>query len=261
MNSYMLKNQLFHSRKVGESSDGSIFDLLGKVGDPRPGRGYLYFAQDDDGRVYSYSEIPVRPKKSKKWKGKGKTMATRIKTLIKDSKESVIVKKNGKFEIFNTVLGQSKTFEEQKEEVTEVAKGVDVKSTSLTERYPQRGFSELPNDYGIASAYTERVSSARDRNINFELNFDQYKVFFLIDKCELSGNTLGHYSRPTGMDQFSMDRIDPAKGYVMGNIMIIAADLNTAKSDLDKFMMADIPDEYKIEIMNRATHALRLRNK
>lgn len=263
MNHYMLRNQVaaHKAKEVVMTIENKATNLeqfvkaLPRVTLPA---GELVYAQDGGGDVYAFSNLPTRGSTNatiRCWYGIDKTRVGHCKAFPGWHTERV--KYDG------TVMTRYPySHGEEKIEADKPAAPLKQSmSSALAERYPDRAFGELPGDYGIAMAYSKKVANARERNIAFELSFEQFRELFLNKTCCITGEELGHHGRPNGMDQHSLDRMDPAKGYVNGNVVVMAADLNCIKADLDKFLTSGISDECMLKMIYKVENVLRKRIK
>lgn len=97
-------------------------------------------------------------------------------------------------------------------------------------------------DYHLA--YIARSAKLRARKNNIAYDIDPHYLSFLLQKqsgpCALSrvpltfAKGVGHL--PTNA---SIDRIDPDKEYIRGNIQLVACQVNTMKSNLDIHQLAE----------------------
>ena len=224
-----------YTEKVKMSNYNSIQGILDDHAAPA---NVTHVSQDQDGKVHGYLAVPKRAHGSNVWTGVGKT-------LIVDLGAENVISSWHNFYLNMANYSKAKSVEFKKKEVK-----------------TERQFVDLPDDYGIAIAYAKKVANARERNINFELTFHQFRELFLCDTCCVSGNKLIHGGNPVGMNQHSLDRVDPSKGYVVGNCVVMAATLNTVKSDVDKLLAnVQASDEHKLKILYKAEHVLRKRIK
>lgn len=74
--------------------------------------------------------------------------------------------------------------------------------------------------------------NARYKNLEFDLDIDYVRSLWEKQqgKCALSGVTLGFIG--AGWSAASLDRIDPAKGYIKGNVQWVCWRVNDAKSNM-----------------------------
>ena len=224
-----------NTEKVKMSNYNSIQGILDDHAAPA---NVTHVSQDQDGKVHGYFAVPKRAHGSSVWTGIGKVL------IVDLGAESVI---GSWHNFYLNMANYSK------------AKSVEYKKAQAK---TERSFTELPDDYGIAIAYAKKASNSRERNINFELTFHEFRELFLCDVCCVSGNKLIHGGSPVGDNQHSIDRVDPSKGYVAGNCVVMSATLNLVKSDLDKFLATDkASDEHKLRQLYKAENVLRKRIK
>lgn len=83
--------------------------------------------------------------------------------------------------------------------------------------------------------------------------------FSLNDVIEMIGDGNCQYSgKPfKDLEDITFERINPKKGYVQGNVVMVNKDSNNHKSLLDSFVHRDyIPDAMKIKLMRKALYQL-----
>lgn len=68
---------------------------------------------------------------------------------------------------------------------------------------------------------------ARARNIKFQLTLDYWRGFT---------DAFGFYDTPDEDEVLTIDRVDPTKGYVEGNIRVITLSLNSYKSCRERYL-------------------------
>ena len=107
--------------------------------------------------------------------------------------------------------------------------------TSLTSIAKKREKTRIwkeknPKRQWAGTAYKSAKYRARDKGIPFNLTID-YVLSIVTDSCPIfntpfkfSGNKVVQHESP------SLDRIDPAKGYVEGNVVVISSKANNIKS-------------------------------
>lgn len=90
-----------------------------------------------------------------------------------------------------------------------------------------KGFGEISSTY-----WNGIISSAKDRNIEFNINIEYAWNLFLTQNriCVFSGEILNFASNSKTNDRTaSLDRIDSTKGYIEGNLQWIHKDLQNMK--------------------------------
>lgn len=104
--------------------------------------------------------------------------------------------------------------------------------TSLEKRKLSRAKYELNNPKKIWAKYV--CKDAKKRAVKKNVPFDvtaKYIVSIMTDECPVFGTTFQWVGNggilPTSP---SLDRIDPSKGYVEGNLVIISSKANSIKS-------------------------------
>lgn len=206
----------------------------------------LYYAQDANGDLHRFQSIPSRGGVMpyiQQWNGAGKYLVGNYPRVGTWHQSIVRPTANKGFEVIPYMHSDRDT---------------SVVETSPTD---ERSFSGMPSDVSFANAYTNKASNAKSRNINFGLTFEDFKEVYSNKVCSVSGNTLTHNQSADGMERYSLERVDPSKGYVRGNVIPMAHDLNQAKSHLDKFLMSGISDEHMLKIIYKAEYLLRKRIK
>lgn len=207
----------------------------------------MYYAQNANGDLHRFQSIPARGGEMpyiQQWNGAGKYFVGNFPRV--DTWHQSIVRPtfDKGFEVIPYMHGDEKVVEVGEVEPTD-----------------GRSFSGMPSDVSFANAYTNKASNAKSRNINFGLTFEDFKEVYSNKICSVSGNTLTHNQSANGMERYSLERVDPNKGYVRGNVIPMAHDLNQAKSHLDKFLMSGISDEHMLRIIYKAEYLLRKRIK
>jgi len=99
-------------------------------------------------------------------------------------------------------------------------------------------------DIDLCRKYLRLVTSAKDRQIEFNLSLCAYKNLLKRKVCPYSGRTLIHYGPKCNT---SIDRIDNTKGYIAGNVIACDTTDNGQKSDMSTEMiyaMAKICKQY-----------------
>lgn len=85
-------------------------------------------------------------------------------------------------------------------------------------------------DIEIAIKYANKFRSSVDRGISFTLTFSEYKKLITAKTCYYTKVRLNPF--PGYPNTLTIDRIDASKGYIKGNCVTCAADLNAKKKDL-----------------------------
>ena len=93
----------------------------------------------------------------------------------------------------------------------------------------------LPLDFDIlvAKKYMNKVSSSRNRNIEFKLTLSEFRQILSKKRCAYTGIALtlhsGENVSPVNSD-LTIERIDNSIGYVKGNCIAVCAAANGIKS-------------------------------
>jgi hypothetical protein len=93
----------------------------------------------------------------------------------------------------------------------------------------------------LEGAVSYRLISLRNKSKRLKLEFDLDPVFVIglwnrqCGECFYSGRKMEYAASGSGYagkNQFSIDRVDPQKGYVRDNVVLCLNHVNTMKSDL-----------------------------
>jgi hypothetical protein len=93
-------------------------------------------------------------------------------------------------------------------------------------------------DLQIANKYINLMHSANSRNKEFNLTLTSIKNLLKSSKCYYTGVTLDWHN-------FSVDRIDNSKGYIVGNVCACDSKINKLKSDLDNKSIIKLANKLK----------------
>lgn len=211
-----------------------------------------YYAQDYDGVIHSFGDMPNRYKASPSvWEGKDKRKLTNLPRFV-DWHHAVVIfdGENAKQVHGGAVVDGD----------IPIALAGD-KGAAITSRYPERAFNGLPDDVDYARIYLSKSTDAQDRNIRFDLGFSDFAEIVSNKVCCITGATLDHTSPIHSATRFSLDRLDPTLGYVKGNVVVMSSSLNQCKSDLDKFLSSGLSDEHLLKVLYKAEYVLRKRLK
>lgn len=90
------------------------------------------------------------------------------------------------------------------------------------------------NDIELATKFIRKHQSSISRNIVFDLSFTSFKNLMRAKKCYYTGVTLTTATGPSQKEtDRTIDRIDPSKGYVKGNVVACCYKANQIKSTLE----------------------------
>lgn len=78
-----------------------------------------------------------------------------------------------------------------------------------------------------------RRKNARTRNIEFKLTFEEYLELKKIDVCYYTGEKLICAVGGPYPNSWSLDRIDPSKGYEVGNLVVCSHRINLVKGIIE----------------------------
>ena len=79
--------------------------------------------------------------------------------------------------------------------------------------------------------FSHLKSSAKRRNISFELNQVEFYNITIPLRCPILGTVLVFNTGTVGDDSVSFDRKDSSKGYSFDNIVVVCNRVNRLKSD------------------------------
>lgn len=104
-------------------------------------------------------------------------------------------------------------------------------------------------DLEIAKAYISKAKNAEDRGLEFSLSFTSFKNIKRAKKCKYSGLIL---TRKTS----TIDRVDPTKGYISGNVVACHTAINQAKSIVELPKKAGLDDKTMLKFLKGWTEML-----
>ena len=84
------------------------------------------------------------------------------------------------------------------------------------------------NDIEIARKMINLHQSASSRNLEFDLSFETVKKLISHTHCFYTGQEF----EESGKFGMSVDRLDPNRGYVEGNVVACTVDINAKKANL-----------------------------
>lgn len=93
-----------------------------------------------------------------------------------------------------------------------------------------------------ASAFSTLRDHAKGRNLEFNLSYDYWKGLT---------HAFAFYDSPEG-EVVSIDRIDPCRGYVEGNVRVVSLSLNVVKGNRERYL-----PEHVQAVLERERAALR----
>jgi hypothetical protein len=100
------------------------------------------------------------------------------------------------------------------------------------ERYKEnrkRSYKNIRTKYPLANAISQAKTRAKKLGLSFDLNKEDLKV---PEVCPILGIRLLSGVGKLTANSPSLDRVDPAKGYVVTNVRVISHRANTIKSDM-----------------------------
>lgn len=83
----------------------------------------------------------------------------------------------------------------------------------------------------ISRLYDSAKDRATARDIEFSISYEDIVV---TEKCPILGVPLVYRGGKAYDDSFSLDRIDPSKGYIPGNVRVVSRKANAMKSNASK---------------------------
>ena len=92
----------------------------------------------------------------------------------------------------------------------------------------------------IHGAFMMRKRLAKKKSISFELSFSEYyQLRMASEKCPITNESFRKQGNGNGLDSATLDRIDPNKGYVIGNVAFLSRKANNVKSTLSSSKEAE----------------------
>lgn len=98
----------------------------------------------------------------------------------------------------------------------------------------------------IARKYLSKVENAKSRGLEFKLSFVAYKNLVRAKKCFYTGIELSDVEGAA--DQRTIDRVNPNKGYVSGNVVVCCAGMNRMKGQMERDGSIFLPNFQKAVI-------------
>ena len=113
--------------------------------------------------------------------------------------------------------------------------------------------NQLEFDAGVAAYYQGKLSSCKDRKIQFELTLMECHALLSAKICHYTGKEF----EQKGPGCLTLERINPEIGYTPENTIAVRSAANHQKSNLDAFIKGtEIPDEMKIKLLRKATYQI-----
>lgn len=144
-----------------------------------------------------------------------------------------------------------KFLEEYEEEYKKILKSIillNIKPAQEIQQKPKKVSTPTPKisqekyvyekdfDYLIASRYMYLRKSAIERNKEFNLTLDDVRDLISTEFCAYTGIKLTETNTPDGEKDNpclrTIDRLDPDKGYIKGNVYAVCLGVNTLKEKL-----------------------------
>ena len=119
------------------------------------------------------------------------------------------------------------------------------KNKPLRRVYASKFKLDTPEQRGKANKFNTKKAHAKKLGIPFNILFDELHFPSIcpvlgIPLCYLKGSSKGHKR-----DSPSFDRIDPTKGYVKGNVIVVSQRANAIKSDATPTEILLVGNYYK----------------
>lgn len=95
------------------------------------------------------------------------------------------------------------------------------------------GMTPIEFDTMVASRYGMKVHNAGVRGKDFQLTLSQFRNLYKRRYCAYTGVALAYKRDENGKTPpnfATLERIDNLKGYVMGNVVVVAHEANQVKS-------------------------------
>lgn len=98
--------------------------------------------------------------------------------------------------------------------------------------YSQNYYREVirANKASNIQSYLYKSAQARAKQRNIEFNIELEDVI-VPERCPILGIEMSFHSNRKEDNSYSLDRIDPNKGYIKGNIWVISLRANRIKND------------------------------
>ena len=106
---------------------------------------------------------------------------------------------------------------------------------------------KLQSDIEIARKMINLHQSATSRGLEFDLSFVTVKSLIANSTCFYTGQEF----EESGKFAMSVDRLDPMKGYVEGNVVACTVDINSKKANLTILEIAQLYDKLKSYLLNQ----------
>lgn len=100
---------------------------------------------------------------------------------------------------------------------------------------------KIQSDIEIARKMINLHQSATSRGLEFDLSFETVKQLLSHTVCFYTGQKF----EEVGKFSMSVDRLDPTKGYVEGNVVACTVDINSKKANLTVLEISQLYDKLK----------------
>lgn len=117
-------------------------------------------------------------------------------------------------------------------------------------------------DAYVARSYLNKMTNAKDRKLEFKLTLKEWQDLIATNQlCPVTkkemivGRVMPGFSPPPEL--LSIERLDPRKGYITGNVVAMSQVANNIKSSVDALLHDDrIDDESKLRLLRKAVYQL-----
>lgn len=103
-------------------------------------------------------------------------------------------------------------------------------------------FIGLGFDQFLCTYYTNKLSSAATKNLDFSLSLAEMRKLLLTKRCPITGVELTHGMAGTNLPRstdLTIDRLDNSKGYIKGNVMAMSYAANQVKGGIEAYYGGD----------------------
>ena len=151
--------------------------------------------------------------------------------------------------ISSSVAPKNLTSVEEARRAKKIKDRRDAEEAARIEKFKAK--RESDRDIALAKGYASKANNAGLNGKYFALSFEEYKRVMIEPKCAYTGVSFGVSSGRT------LERVNPAIGYVNGNVLAVTKEANCHKSKLDSFMHeTTIPMEMKLKLLRKAAYQL-----
>lgn len=208
----------------------------------------LYMVSQKDGALYASNEPPIRSVGliNASWQARANATWVHVTTLAP-------------FAGWHTLIMSKKTFEDV---VAAPASPIPVeKAEELLSVHELYADDPSKLDIYLAKSFVNKVNDAAGRKLDFNLtlNFwqDLHKEGQIcpVTLTPMVVRKMSGGERPN--DTLTIERLNPRKGYVMGNVVAMSHGANSAKSAVDMLIHSKkLDDASKVRILRKALYQL-----